>query len=272
MLSSEEHEGDLYEICFWLFKFLQLKATEQKRCKNLLRLRFASEGKIHHFLRMAQSVQIKVCGMTCEEDVEWALTAGADYFGFIVYSGSPRGLTLKRAIELAAHVPPGRRVIVDVETATDDLHRYLDSGFDYFQIHAALPIELATLTAWSETVGRDKLWLAPRIPRDAIFPESILSFADTILLDTYSKDQVGGTGHTGDWGQFRALTQRYSLTNWVLAGGLSPENVTAAIAATQAHRIDVNSGVECRPGKKDPKKLHELFQVLRPESFTRFVD
>lgn len=218
-----------------------------------------------HFKLMFRSVEIKVCGMTCEADVDLALCEGADYLGFIVYPQSPRGLTLERATELAARVPRGRRVLVDVETNPDELKCYREAGFDFFQIHTRSSLDLPDLPVWSEIVGRECLWLAPRLAPSDVFPESVLQFADTILLDTYAKGQIGGTGHTGDWLRFKGLKQQYADTQWVLAGGLSPENVLAAIAGSDANRIDVNSGVECRPGKKDPEKLRELFRVLRPE-------
>lgn len=201
--------------------------------------------------------------MTREADVDLALSLGADFLGFIVYSKSPRGLTLERAAELAGRVPEGQRVVVDVEPPADDLKRYRDAGFDRFQIHAALPMSLPTLAVWSDIVWRDRLWLAPRLSPEDVFPESVLEYTDTVLLDTYSKDQVGGTGETGDFERFASLKQQYEDTQWILAGGLAPQNVVDAITRSGASRIDVNSGVESAPGKKDPEKLRELFRVLR---------
>jgi phosphoribosylanthranilate isomerase len=218
---------------------------------------------MHRFEGMDQDIDIKVCGMTREEDVELALSLGANFLGFIVYPQSPRGITLDRAVELAASVPEGKRVIVDVETAPDDLLRYRDAGFDRFQIHAALPIDEQRLARWSEIVWRDRLWLAPRVAPTDVFPESVLAYTDTVLLDTYSKDQVGGTGHTGDFERFANLKLQFEDTQWMLAGGLTPSNVLDAVARSTATRVDVNSGVESAPGIKNPEKLRELFRVLR---------
>lgn len=212
---------------------------------------------------MNQDVEIKICGMTREEDVELALSLGANFLGFIVYPRSPRGITLERAVALTASVPKGRAVIVDVETAADDLLRYRDAGFDRFQIHASLPIAQKRLARWSEIVRRDRLWLAPRVAPTDVFPESVLGYTDTVLLDTFSKDQVGGTGHTGDFERFASLKQQFEKTQWILAGGLSPSNVVDAIERSTATRVDVNSGVETAPGIKNPEKLRELFRVLR---------
>ncbi len=214
---------------------------------------------------MYRPVEIKICGLTREEDVDLALDLGADYFGFIVYPKSPRGLSFERAAELAARVPEGRRVLVDVETGTEELESRLRAGFDFFQIHASLDVGLGSLAAWSGLALRERLWIAPRLAPGEPFPAAVLEFADTVLLDTYHKMQVGGTGEIGDWAGFSGLKERFPGVNWVLAGGLNPQNVLEAIATTGTERIDVNSGVESAPGKKDPEKLRELFRVLKPE-------
>ena len=212
---------------------------------------------------MYRPVAVKICGLTREADIELALELGAAFCGFIVYPKSPRGITVERAVELAARVPEGKRVLVDVETGTEELERYRDSGFDYFQIHAGLNVGLATLAAWSGLVGSERLWMAQRLKPGEPFPEMVLEFADTVLLDTYHKDQIGGTGETGDWAGFAKTKQEHPQTSWVLAGGLNPQNVLDAIAATGTERIDVSSGVESAPGKKSTEKLRELFGALR---------
>jgi phosphoribosylanthranilate isomerase len=213
---------------------------------------------------MNPPVQIKVCGLTREEDVDLALSLGADYCGFIVYPKSPRGVSLERATELAARVPEGKRVMVDVETSAENLESARAAGFDCFQIHAGLPVDRSTLAAWSKLVGKERLWLAPRVAPEDAFPEATLEFAATILVDTFAKNQVGGTGQVGDWARFAKLQHSYPETHWILAGGLSPENVAAAIASTAATHLDINSGVESAPGIKDPAKLREVFKWLRP--------
>ena len=197
--------------------------------------------------------------------MDLALELGADFCGFIVYPKSARGLTLERAAELARRVPEGKRVLVDVESGTDELERRRDAGFDYFQIHAGLDVGLASLAGWSGLVSSERLWIAPRLKPGDTFPQAVLNFADTVLLDTYHPNQVGGTGETGDWGAFAELKLMHARTNWILAGGLTPSNVMDAIAATGPERIDISSGVESEPGIKNPEKLRELFGVLRPD-------
>lgn len=213
---------------------------------------------------MYRIVEVKICGLTREADVDLAVELGADFFGFIVYPKSPRGLTIERAVELARRVPEGRRVLVDVETGAEELERYRGAGFDYFQIHTGLDLGLATLAAWSGLAGRERLWIAPRIKPGETFPRMVLEFADTVLLDTYHADRVGGTGETGDWEGFALQKGMHPQVKWVLAGGLNPQNVLAAIAASGAERVDLNSGVESEPGVKHPEKLRELFGILKP--------
>ena len=207
--------------------------------------------------------KIKVCGLTREEDVKLALSLGADYFGIILYPQSPRAVSLDRAVELAAAVPVGQRVAVDVATSLEDLKGYRDAGFDYFQIHFGVDFEHSMLAEYSKTVGKEKLWLAPRLASEDTFPKDILDYADTILIDTFVKDQFGGTGKLGDWARFNALKEAYPQTNWVLAGGLSPSNLLDALSSTAADHLDINSGVESTPGIKDEVKLREAFKVLR---------
>lgn len=213
--------------------------------------------------KILQNVTVKICGLTTVSDVALAAELEADFFGFIVYPKSPRGLSLSKATELAAIIPHERRVIVDVGTDPEGLARYRDAGFGRFQMHAPLPLNTGILAKWSATVGRERLWLAPRVAPSDVFPEECLPLANTILLDTYSAGQIGGTGKTGDWGRFAEWRQAYPDQQLVLAGGLTPGNIVEAITATGASHVDVNSGVESAPGKKDPKKLRELFRILR---------
>ena len=207
--------------------------------------------------------KIKICGLTRDEDVDLTRSLGADYFGFILYPQSPRALSLDRAVELAAAVPVGQRVAVDVATSLEDLKRYRDAGFDYFQIHFDTDFEQSKLAAYSKIVGKERLWLAPRLAAEGTFPEGILDYADTILIDTFVKDQFGGSGKVGDWARFKTLKETYPKTNWVLAGGLSPANLLEARASTAADHLDINSGVETAPGIKDGAKLREAFKVFR---------
>jgi phosphoribosylanthranilate isomerase len=155
-------------------------------------------------------------------------------------------------------------VAVDVNPSNDSLRAHVQEGFDFFQLHTAIDCPPQQLEQWAELVGGpDRLWLAPILPPDRELPDSFVQLGARILLDTYQKNQVGGTGKTNDWGRFRRLQQRYSQVDWILAGGLGPDNLLAAIQQAGASHVDVNSGVESAPGIKDPALLRDLFQRVK---------
>lgn len=206
--------------------------------------------------------KIKVCGLTRWEDAELALELGADFCGMIVYPKSPRCVTREQAWDLCQRIPAGKRVMVDVNTGADELEEWADCGFDYFQIHCDLDVNLASLAAWSGLVGADRLWLAPKIPPGERFPQPLLEFADTIMIDAYHKDKYGGSGQTANWEQFADWSTMYAHKQFVLAGGLTPDNIAEAVRVTNPDVVDINSGVESSPGVKDHAKLNALFVAL----------
>jgi len=211
------------------------------------------------------TTQVKICGITRPEDAELALSLGADYIGIIVYEKSPRAVPLERIPSLLEHIPAGKRVLVDVSTPTDQLERYLSLGFDAYQIHFDLDVSMASVAAWSGLVGQHALWAAPRIPQsEPHFPQVLMEFADTLLLDAYDRNAYGGTGRSGEnWQRFLDCTMLYQHKRWILAGGLSPETIGDALRFTQAAMVDVNSGVEASPGVKDSMRLREVFRAIR---------
>lgn len=207
--------------------------------------------------------RLKVCGVTTPEDARRAVAMGADYVGVILYPKSPRYVAPENVPEILSAIPGGQRVVVDVDPAADRLENLGDLGFDYFQIHFDLDTSLSSLAAWSGIVGADRLWLAPRIaPADA-FPQVILEFAETILIDAYSRNAFGGTGETAAWDRFVDWKTLYQHKRFVLAGGLNPENIASAIQGVEPAVVDVNSGVESAPGKKDFEKLQRLIDNLK---------
>jgi phosphoribosylanthranilate isomerase len=213
------------------------------------------------------ATKVKICGITRPADALLALSLGADYLGIIVHAKSPRAVDPKNIPALLEHIPPGKRVLVDVSTPTDQLERYLELGFDAYQIHFDLEVSMATVAAWSGLVGQHALWAAPRIPpAEKHFPQVLMEFADTILLDAYDPKVYGGTGQAGgNWQRFLDCTLYYQHKRWILAGGLSPDNIAEALRFTSAEMVDVNSGVESVPGIKDPQRLRRLFEVIREQ-------
>ena len=209
--------------------------------------------------------EIKICGLRRPEDIRLSTELGANYLGLIVYERSPRAVPREEIPERLSLIPGGKRVCVDVNTGTRELEQLGDLGFDFFQIHFDLEISLATVAAWSGIVGPERLWLVPRIPPGEPFPQMVLEFADTVLVDAFSTSAHGGTGKTADWQRFGDWSTLYGHKRWGLAGGLSPDNALEALAATQASLLDFNSGVERSPGHKDPEKLRRLFALFPEE-------
>lgn len=213
---------------------------------------------------MFKKLQVKICGLTREEDVDLVCSLGADFFGFIHYAKSPRGLSLARALRLASRVPEGKRVLVTVDPEVELLEQAKHAGFDFFQIHTAVNTSQALISEWSQAVSAERLCLAPRISPQDTFPEHSLDFCESYLIDTFSKDQIGGTGKLGDFKRFARFRQHYPQKSFILAGGLNAENILSAIKDSGAEHVDVSSGVEVSPGIKDADKLYQLFKLVKP--------
>ncbi|MCF3650228.1 phosphoribosylanthranilate isomerase [Synoicihabitans lomoniglobus] len=212
---------------------------------------------------MIDGIRLKFCGLTTLVDAEFADRLGADYLGFILYPKSPRYLPLRQYRDMATALPDGRKhVAVMVEPDEAELVAARDAGFDRFQIHFRTTTPEARLRVWSETVGKDVLWLAPKLPADEAVAAAVLEAAGTVLLDTFHRDRFGGSGQTGDWGRFRELRASHPDHTWILAGGLSPENVVLALAESGTNFVDVNSGVETAPGMKDHAKMQALVLAI----------
>jgi phosphoribosylanthranilate isomerase len=212
---------------------------------------------------MINGIQLKVCGITSVADAQAAAKVGADFLGFNFYPKSPRFLSVERYQAMAGRLPAVKKVAVCVEPTPVDLARLAALGFDFFQVHFKADELLPHLVSWIEAVGQDRLWLAPKLPADADVKPAWLKLAETFLLDTYHADKFGGTGRTGDWAKFKRYQAIHRQKTWILSGGLNPENIAAALAASGARFVDVNSGVESSPGVKDRAKLKALAAALK---------
>jgi phosphoribosylanthranilate isomerase len=206
-------------------------------------------------------IRLKVCGLTSLVDADAAAAIGADFFGFILHPASPRFVPLEQFAAMRPRLPDGLKVAVMVEPTAAAVAAGQAAGFDRLQLHFS-PAAAARAAQWSAAVGPERLWLAPRLAPGTALDPAWLPLAHTWLLDAYSPSQYGGTGRTGDWAEFRRLSTAHRDRTWVLAGGLGPDNIAAAIAATGARVVDVNSGVERAPGLKDPALLARLRAAL----------
>lgn len=211
---------------------------------------------------MINGIRLKVCGITSLVDADATDAVGADCLGFIFHAKSPRNVAPAQYAAMKDRLPPRKKVAVCVEPSVADLAALDKLGFDYFQIHFNADAPVATLAQWSQLAGRGRLWLAPKLPPGQDVRSEWLPLADTLLLDTFHADKFGGTGETGDWPEFKRHREAHRGKTWILSGGLTPENIAAAVTATGATFIDVNSGVEQSPGVKSPAKLQALVLAL----------
>lgn len=205
---------------------------------------------------MLARVRVKICGITEVADALLAAELGADALGFIFYSKSPRYLTPADARAIIAQLPPFiTPVAVMVNESLEVMQQImLTSGCRVAQLHGEEPPASFALLGWPAMKG-----LSVATPHDleaiSCYPE-----ACAILLDTKVAGQYGGTGKAFDWHIAREAT-RFGRPI-VLAGGLHPDNITEAIAIAQPYAVDISSGVEAAPGRKDHARLRQLFAAI----------
>ena len=211
---------------------------------------------------MKTSPKVKICGLRREEDLLRSKSLGADYFGFILYEKSPRYVSFDALKSFTHSISLDSCVFVDVMPTEDKIKRMQDFGCQNFQIHTQEGTSLKLYESYAELTDKGALWLAPQVSDLNQFNEALLEFTDTFLIDSYSKHQIGGTGTVGDWNGFKQLKSKYPNKEWILAGGLSPDNIKDALTFSEANFIDVNSGVEESPGIKSADAISQLFKQL----------
>jgi len=209
-----------------------------------------------------RSVRVKICGLTREEDLAVAVSAGADAVGFLVgVPSSPRNLSLERAKTLLNKVP----VFVDsvvvtppksVEWLLEVCEKLQPSAV---QIHGKEQIDASKIR---ENTKSTRLIKTVYVTQDAVKDSVIedLKTFDAVLLDSFVKGQYGGTGKVHDWKLSKRIKDLVAPVPVILAGGLKPENVTEAILAVKPYAVDVASGVEASPGVKDHEKVRAFVE------------
>jgi phosphoribosylanthranilate isomerase len=210
-------------------------------------------------------VEVKVCGITNKRDALNALQAGASYLGFILYPKSPRHISLVHVKQISESLKDisCKKVAVDVAPRLEDVALMQKADFQYYQFHFPLDLDIEIIRQWSEMVGPSNLWLAPKLPPGADFPDHLLQYAETFVIDAYSQDKFGGTGKSADWNSFSKYQNLYPEKKWILAGGIGPENVVSSVIQTDARMIDLNSAVESKPGQKEVDKIKSVFESLK---------
>ncbi len=197
------------------------------------------------------SVHVKICGITTVADARLAVQAGADLIGLNFYPPSPRYISESTAKMIRSILPQHVRCVgIFVNAEREHIAAYVRAlSLDVIQFHG--DEDAAALTGWPVATVK-----AVRVDSETSLPEQLEGItADYLLLDTYSSRGYGGTGETFAWEHAAALP-RMSLDRTILAGGLNSENVAAAVATMRPWAVDVASGVESAPGRKDAEKLH----------------
>ena len=198
-----------------------------------------------------QPPRIKFCGITSLDDAKRAAEAGAWALGVILFPGSPRRCALPDAERIVATLRRQVEVCgVFVNAPLDEVTAIADGiGLTMVQLHGDEgPAYCAEV---SRRTGA-KVMKAARVRTGADIAALERFHTDLHLLDAHQPGRWGGTGETFDW---ELVGQRRSDVPFVLSGGLSPDNVAAAIEATHPYAVDTASGTEARPGVKDPEKL-----------------
>jgi phosphoribosylanthranilate isomerase len=213
---------------------------------------------------MSDDIAVKICGITDSADIPAALLAGARYLGFVFFPRSPRHVAIQEAAFLASTVPAGiAKVGLTVDASDADLDAILASvPLDMLQLHGSeTPARVAAVRDHyglpvMKAVGISSEDDLPRL-------DPYVRVADQILVDAKpAKDagRPGGNGLSFDW---RLIAGRRWPVPWMLAGGLTPANVAAAIRLTGARQVDVSSGVESAPGVKDGAAIAAFIEAAK---------
>ena len=202
------------------------------------------------------SVKVKICGITSAEDALVAGEAGADALGFMFYAPSPRCVTRERAAEIIRELPPFiARVGVFVDPNEEEVRRAIaECGIDTLQFHGEESPEFCRQFGL-------RVVKAFRV-RDAASLEATKAFPkEAWLLDSFVAGKLGGTGERFNWDLAAEAARRHRTV--LLAGGLTPTNVADAVKQVHPYGLDVSSGVESAPGKKDAAKVRDFISAAK---------
>jgi phosphoribosylanthranilate isomerase len=199
-------------------------------------------------------VRVKICGITTVDDARLAVQCGADAIGLNFYPPSPRYVSLAEAEKIREAIPSGVCCVGVFVNASRSVIEEIASRLrlDAMQFHGDEREE--DLRGWGRKVIR-----AFRLCGEEVLSQILTCGADYLLIDAYQEGLYGGTGQTLAWNAIGALPR----SRLILAGGLTPENVAQAVKAVRPFAVDVASGVEALPGKKDPHKLEAFISYAQ---------
>ncbi len=203
-------------------------------------------------------MKIKICGITNWDDAKVAIDAGANALGFVFYAKSPRYIDPAVAQRIIAQLPPFVLAVgVFVNHDPNTIRAIIDEcGLAFAQLHGD------ETPAFCEALGKPVLRALRLQDRSSLL--ALAEYKGRIgirgfVVDAFSSQAFGGTGQTVDWALAREVAQHVPI---LLAGGLTPTNVREAIQQVQPYGVDVSSGVEERPGKKDHDKIRAFTQAV----------
>ena len=203
------------------------------------------------------NVAVKICGITDYEDASIAVELGAAALGFI-FAHSPRQVTPQKARDIISAIPPFVKTVgIFVNQDPIEINKVMRyCGLDLVQLHGdESPDFCDELMPYTIKALRIKDEASPRTA------QAYRGNVRALLLDTYSKDKAGGTGETFDW-QLAIKIKKLGIPI-ILAGGLGPSNIEGAISIVRPYAVDVNSGVEERPGKKSHSLIKDLMEKVK---------
>ena len=210
---------------------------------------------------MKSDVKVKICGLTTAETVQAAVKGGTDYIGFVFFAKSPRFVTPQKNAKLAQYVPK-RVVKVGLVVDADDvlLDNIMSEGaIDMLQLQGnETPARIVQIKAKTGLPVMKAVGVSEKSDLNVL--DKYIGIADQLLIDAKppkGAELPGGNGLAFDW---TLLSEATISTPWMLAGGLTSDNVVQALAVTGASQVDVSSAVEHQAGKKDPAKIRAFIE------------
>ena len=201
-------------------------------------------------------IQIKICGITNIGDAEAAVSAGADALGFVFHPASPRYVTPGQARGIIGFLPPTVCTVgVFVNLPAVEVLQIAEMcGLDFIQLHGAESQD------YCRKFPRERLIKALSFRSEDEFAVAVDYPVRAFLVDAHDPVRFGGTGKTCDWNLARKAADRYPL---ILAGGLRAKSIAAALETFRPLAVDISSGVEAVPGKKDHDKVRAVINAVR---------
>lgn len=224
----------------------------------------AKQCRLNGGRAIVNRTRVKICGITRQEDADAAVAAGADALGFVFFPKSSRYVSVDQAARIVANLPPFLNTIgLFVNSPPGEILQVVQQGFlTAVQLHGDENL------AFCQNLQKERpsltiikaMRVASKQALRGAEPYTQHGVIKGLLLDAKVVGHYGGTGEKFDWS---LLHTWHCAVPLILAGGLNPDNVAQAIRQTKPYAVDVSSGVESRPGEKDPQKMRQFIQQVQ---------